>query len=381
MLPSIIQLPHGLAYFIPQIALIALISMSILIGWPRLRTRFLKKIPAPLLVILAGMALGQIFDLSHLHPGDDFRTPKDLVLGPVFLVTIPDSLLASIYFPDFSKVFSWAFWQSVVAITLVGSLESLLSAAAVDKLDPQKRYSDLNRELWAVGIVNVVAGSLGGLPMIAEIVRSSANIDAGARSGWSNFFHGGFLLLFVMVFPQVVDMIPLASLAALLVYTGFRLASPQAFAKSLDLGREQLALFVITIIGVLTTNLLAGVLIGIVAKLLIHVGRGVPLRNLLTISYRLERKAPKTCVVRVSGSAIFSNFIALKSEVAGLPDGKTVIFDLSDAYLIDHTVMEFIDRYREDYIERGGCCEIHGLASHEPYADHALAARKHKSLD
>lgn len=378
MLSSIAELPRSLAYFIPEIALIALVGMGILIGWGRIGHPFLRRIPAPILVILSGMALGQVFGLAEIRPGESFMVPKDLVVGPQFLISIPDSILASISFPDFSKMFTLVFWQNVIAICLVGSLESLLSAAAVDKLDPYKRYSDLNRDLKAVGIGNTVAGLIGGLPMIAEIVRSSANIDAGARTGWSNFFHGAFLLLFVMVFPHVIDTIPLASLAALLVYTGFRLASPRAFAKSLDLGKEQLALFVLTIVAVLATNLLAGVLIGIAAKLLIHLARGVPLRNLLRISYRVERKEADVCTIRVSGSAIFSNFIALKSELAELPDGKTIIFDLSDVYLIDHTVMEFIERYRENYIERGGRCEIHGLASHEPYADHELAARKRR---
>ncbi|WP_198323386.1 MULTISPECIES: SulP family inorganic anion transporter [Methylococcus] len=375
LLSSMAQLPHGLAYFIPETTFIALVGLAILIAWPRLENRFLSKVPAPIVVILSGMALGQVFDLAQLRPGESFLVPKDLIVGPAFLVAIPDSLLASLYLPDFSKVFTLAFWQSVISICLVGSLESLLSAAAVDKLDPEQRYSDLNRDLRAVGIGNVVAGLIGGLPMIAEIVRSSANIDAGARTAWSNFFHGAFLLLFVWAFPHVIDTIPLASLAALLVYTGFRLASPEAFARTMDLGREQLALFVITIVGVLATNLLAGVLIGIAAKLLLHVGRGVPLRNLLTIFYRIEHPAPGTCIIHVRGSAIFSNFLALKSALAELPAGKTILFDLSDVYLIDHTVMEFIDHFRDDVIAQGGRCEIRGLAGHEPYGEHELAAR------
>ncbi|MGZ8217866.1 SulP family inorganic anion transporter [Methylomagnum sp.] len=378
MLSSLAQLPHALAFFIPQTALIALVAMAILIGWPLLRHPLLKRIPPPLLVVLSGMALGHLFGLDHLRPEGDFMVPKDLAIGPDFLVSIPDSLAASLYFPDFSKIATVAFWESVVAITLVGSLETLLSAAAVDKLDPAKRYSDLNRDLLAVGVGNTLAGLIGGLPMIAEIVRSSANIDSGARTGWSNFFHGAFLLLFVAALPHLIDTIPLASLAALLVYTGFRLASPAGFARTLDLGREQLALFVITILGVLATNLLAGVIIGIAVKLLLHVGRGVPLRNLLAISYRVERPAPDTCVIRVQGSALFSNFISLKSELAQLSAGKTIVFDLSDAYLIDHTVMEFIDRFRADYLERGGYCEIHGLADHDAYGDHELAARINK---
>jgi MFS superfamily sulfate permease-like transporter len=304
--------------------------------------------------------------------------PKDLVLGPNFLVAIPDSLAASIFFPDFAKLGTVAFWESVVAITLVGTLETLLVAAAVDKLDPYKRYSDLNRDLRAVGIGNTLSGLLGGLPMIVEILRSSTNINGGAKTGWASFFHGLFLLLFVALFPRLIATIPLASLAALLVYTGYRLASPRTFAERLIIGKSQLAIFVITIAGALATNLLAGVLIGIIAKLLIHLMRGVSPRNMLRISYKLERRDAETWVYRISGSAIFSNFIGLKTEVSDLPDGQTVIFDLSEAYLIDHTVMEFIDRFRQDYTAGGGRCEIHGLDSHEPYSGHELAARRQK---
>ncbi|BBL73088.1 hypothetical protein MishRS11D_01860 [Methylomagnum ishizawai] len=217
--------------------------------------------------------------------------------------------------------------------------------------------------------------------MIAEIVRSSANVNNGAKTGWANFFHGLFLASFVVFFPRLIHEIPLASLASLLVYTGFRLASPKEFAKTLDLGKEQLAIFCATILGVLATDLLVGVFIGIFAKLLIHILRGVDIRQLLKISYAVEQTHPGIYHVRVEGSAIFSNFIGLKSEVAELPEGRTVVFDLSEAYLVDHTVMEFIDHYRHDYIGRGGRCEIHGLENHEPYSDHPLAARKRKTDD
>jgi len=361
--------------------LVALLAMMILLGWPMVRHPLLQKIPAPILVIVSGIALGLLLDLPHLEPSRYFRMPETVIFGPEFLVSIPDSLLASIVFPDFSKIATFAFWESVLAITLIGSLESLLSTAAVDKLDPQTRYSDLNRDLTAIGIGNLLAGLIGGLPMIAEIVRSSANVDAGARSGWANFFHGLFLLLFVMALPHVIDAIPLASLAALLVYNGFRLASPQAFANMLDIGKEQLGLFLVTIISILATNLLAGVAIGILAKLLIHLSRGVPLRNVLTLSYRVKKLDRDTYLIRVRGSAIFSNILALKSQLTGLPAGKTVLFDLSEVFLIDHTVMEFIDHYRDDYLDRGGHCEIRGLEDHDAFSEHELAARIGKSTE
>ncbi|TCV83568.1 MULTISPECIES: SulP family inorganic anion transporter [Methylomonas] len=378
ILSGIAALPHSLIYFMPQIGLIALAGIVVLIGWPQIQQPLLRKIPAPIIVITSGILLGHLFHLDQLQPGETFIIPKDVLFATHFLVTFPDSLLASFYLPDFGKLTGFSFWESVVSICLVGSLESLLSAAAVDKLDPEKRYSDLNKELRAVGIGNLVSGMIGGLPMIAEIVRSSANIDAGGRSSWANFFHGGFVLLFVVLFPDLISTIPLASLAALLVYTGFRLASPQAFAKSMDLGKEQLALFVITIFAILASNLLIGVLIGIAAKLLLHIGRGVSLGNLLSISYQLQASGPNSWIIKVSGAALFSNFLALKSQVASLADGQTVIFDLSAADLIDHTVMEFIAHYREDYIARGGRCEIQGLADLESLGDHALAARQRR---
>jgi len=249
----------------------------------------------------------------------------------------------------------------------------------VDKLDPCKRHSDLNRDLAAVGAGNLLSSAIGGLPMIAEIVRSSANINNGAKTGWANFFHGLFLGLFVLFFPKLIHEIPLASLASLLIYTGFRLASPKEFVKTMDIGKEQLALFCITIVGVLATDLLVGVFIGIVAKLTIHIVRGADFENLLKINYTLTQTPFGVYHIQIDGSAIFSNFIEIKSEVSVLPKGQTVIFDVSNAYLIDHTVMEFIDRFRRDYGEQGGRCEIRGLENHQPYSDHPLAARRRKA--
>jgi MFS superfamily sulfate permease-like transporter len=386
ILETIAEVPHSVVELNPEIAIIGFVGLGILIVWSLVRNRYLKMIPAPLIVVAVGMALERYFDLDHEHvymflPDAPILPHHEYTVGPKFLVAIPENVMGSFYFPDFGKLATTEFWGAVISICLVGSLESLLSATAVDKLDPYKRYSNLNRDLAAVGVGNLMSSAVGGLPMIAEIVRSSANVNNGAKTGWANFFHGAFLALFVAFFPKLIHEIPLASLAALLVYTGFRLASPKEFAKTMDIGREQLVLFVITIVGVLATDLLVGVLIGIFAKLAIHLGRGVSLKNLLKLSYRVERTDAGTYHIKVKGSAIFSNFIGLKSEVSALPEGKTVIFDLSEAYLVDHTVMEFIDHYRHDYAERGGRCEIRGLENHEAFSDHPLAARRRKDAN
>jgi MFS superfamily sulfate permease-like transporter len=309
-------------------------------------------------------------------PDAEILPHHEFSVGPSFLVAVPENFLAGFYFPDFSKIADHEFWISVVTIWLVGSLESLLSASAVDKLDPYRRNSNLNRDLTAVGIGNMIAGMVGGLPMIAEIVRSSANINNGAKTAWANFFHGGFLLIFVALFPKLIHEIPLTSLAALLVFTGFRLASPKEFAKTLAVGVDNFAVFVITIVGVLATDLLIGVAIGIVLELLIHVSRGLKLSNAFTMAYHVNQTDQNTYHLEVSGAAVFSNFITLKSLLADFPERKTVFFDLTEANLIDHTVMEFIHHYCDEYNHNGGFCEIVGLDDHHSYSEHHLAARR-----
>jgi MFS superfamily sulfate permease-like transporter len=356
----IAQIPHSVLTMNTDIVLISFLGLLILIVWPFIGSR----IPAPVIVVLVGIVFAWHFDLDQ----------KTTAGGSNFLVALPDHFLAGFYFPDFSKITTIAFWEAVLSISLVGSLESLLSTTAVDKLDPYKRSSDLDRDLTAIGLGNLVAGLVGGLPMIAEIVRSSANIDNGAKTAWANFFHGLILLLFVALFTRFIQSIPLASLAALLVYTGYRLASPQTFSRVMEVGKEQLFLFVVTIIGVLATDLLIGVTLGILVKLAITLARGVWPSNLFKIHFTIRQQDNKTIVVKLLGSALFSNFLPLKKALAELEAGKTIIFDFSDGYLIDHTVMEFIHNYQQDYEAQGGQCRKTGKAL-ETFSDHALAAR------
>ena len=361
-----------------------LIGLVILIIWSLIKNPILKMIPAPLVVVLVGIALAKYFDLDHEHmylflPDASFLSPHDHTVGPKFLVAISDNFMSSFNFPDFSKIGTLEFWEAVISIGLVGSLESLLSAMAVDKLDTYKRHADLDKDLTAVGIGNLVPGLIGGLPMIAEIVRSSANVNNGAKTQWANFFHGTFLLLFVVLFPRLIHSIPLAALAALLVFTGFRLASPSSFAHVMDIGKEQLFIFVVTIIGVLATDLLVGVALGIVAKFLIHILRGVKLKNLFKIYFTIEQKNSETIEVHIVGSAIFSNFLALKTQLATVEKGQSIIFYLNQAYLIDHTVMEFFHDFQHNYEDNGGKITFIGLDRHESLSDHPLAVRRIKS--
>lgn len=379
---SMAQIPHSILNMNVEIGFIGIAGLMIMIFWSRLQQPLLKKVPAPIIVVVLGIGLGAFFDLEHKHI---FHVPHQLDIltghllhenqvGPSYLVAISNHFMSSFYLPNFSKFFTLEFWEAVMAICLVGSLETLLSTLAVDKLDPYKRHANLDKDLMGIGAGNAVAGLIGGTAMISEIVRSSANINNGAKTGWANFFHGSIMLLFVVLFPQVIHSIPLSALAALLVFTGFRLAAPKEFIKVLKIGTEQFFMFVVTIIGVLATDLLVGVAIGIIVKLVVHILRGVWWSNLFKIYFKIKETDQDNIRVKLNGSALFTNFLPFKKALDQLPAGKNVTLDLSNAYLIDHTVMEYMHDFMHDYESRGGHCQQIGDAIHS-FSDHDLAAR------
>ncbi len=376
------QIPHSFANLNAEIAFIGFSALITLLLWPKIRLPILKKIPAPLIVVILGIGLGKYFDLEHAHI---FHVPHQLEMltghalhedsvGPNYLVAISNHFISSFYFPDFGKLATIEFWVAVVSICLVGSLESLLTTMAVDKLDPYKRHSNLDKDLLGVGVGNALSGLIGGSAMISEVVRSSANINNGAKTGWANFFHGTLMLLFVVLFPQVIHSIPLTALAALLIYTGFKLAAPKEFKRVIKIGTEQSFIFIVTIISVLATDLLIGVAIGVLVKLSIHLLRGVWIKNLFKIHFKIYYAAENHICIKLDGSALFTNFLPLKKSLEVLPKGKNITLDLTNAYLIDHTVMEYLHDFGIDYNAQGGNFHQTGDAIHT-FSNHELAAR------
>ncbi len=372
----LLQVPASVSNLNPEVALIGVLSLVILFGWSRLPWPTVRKLPPQMVVVVVSGLLAARFDLGHEHhyqfQGHDFS------VGPRLLVSLPGSLLSAVQLPDFSQLFSATSLKYVAMFALVGSLESLLSAKAVDALDPQKRRSDLDADLLAVGVGNLVAGMLGGLPMISEIVRSSANISSGARTRWSNFFHGLFLLVCVAGVPWLLARIPLSALAAMLIYTGLRLASPREFAKTWRVGREQMLIFACTIVVTVATDLLLGVFAGIVVKALLHVGHGMPLRCMF-------RPEIHTCEqdgvvrVQVGHAAVFSNYLTIKRELRAIGADKVVIIDLGSTRIVDHTVMEKLHELERDWARDGRCLRVAGLEAHERVSQHPLAARRNKN--
>lgn len=378
------ELPEKILHLNPAITVIGLVSLAILFGWPairgRLRPAWLRFVPAQLLVLAVAVPLGRWFDLANDHyyrfAGHDYK------LGASFLVNVPGNLLAAITTPDFGVFtapdtrLAGLWW--VVMFALVGSVESLLSAKAIDLLDPWKRKTDMNRDLLAVGVANVAAASIGGLPMISEIVRSKTNIDNGARTRYADFWHGVFLLAAVALAPGLIHMIPLSALAAMLVYTGFRLASPREFINVFKIGSEQLLIFVATIVGVLATDLLVGVGIGILLKFVIHAINGVPLRSFFKPFLKVTTIDDQTVQIDASGSAVFSNWLPFRRQIEqlGLIQHHNVIVNLAGADVVDHSVMEKLHELSLDFAQAGLRLDVVGLDSHRQLSAHPYAARK-----
>jgi len=252
----------------------------------------------------------------------------------------------------------------------------LLSAKAVDQIDPWRRKTNHDRDLLAVGVGNTLSAMVGGLPMISEIVRSRANIDNGAKTRFANMFHGIFLLIFVALLPGLINQIPLTALGAMLVYTGFRLASPQSFAHMYHVGREQLIIFVSTIVGVLATDLLVGIAIGMCVKILIHIINGVPIRSIFRLRASVDRVEGDGVKVTVKDSAVFSTWIALRKKLERLKKESAVVLDLSGAHLVDHTVMDKLHEMEKEFKEAGSRLIISGLDHHKRLSDHPAAARQ-----
>lgn len=374
-LSQLAQIPNSIMHNNPEVALIGLLSLLILFGWP-LMPAAVRKIPPQIIVVVMSIVLAGQFDLGVEHHYQ-FQG-HDYVVGPKFLVNLPGSLVSALTLPDFSQVFSSTSIKYIIMFSLVGSIESLLSAKAVDALDPLKRRSDLDKDLLATGVGNLVAGMLGGLPMISEIVRSSANITNGARTKYSNFFHGCFLLLMVAAVPWLLTRIPLAALAAMLVYTGLRLASPKEFAKTWRIGREQMIIFGTTLFVTLADDLLVGVAAGIVVKIMLHWLNGMPLGNIFKPHIE-SRQQGNTTVLEVGQAAVFSNYLTIKRFLNAVPaDKPRVIIDLKATRLVDHTVMEKLHELQEEWQRAGRQLLVQGLDEHKSVSEHPLAARRKK---
>jgi MFS superfamily sulfate permease-like transporter len=342
---------------------VGVVSFFIMMFWGSLKVDFLKKIPAPLIVLLVAIPAELAMDFNKTEPAYSL----------VHVGSLIESIRINV---DFSGMFQTGiFIKYVVMFALVGSLESLLTVKAIDMLDPWQRKSDANKDLIAIGIGNTLSAVFGGLPMISEVARSSANVANGSHTRWGNFFHSAFLLAFVLLGAGLIELIPNSALAAMLITVGIRLAHPKEFIHIFQIGKEQLLIFLVTIFFTLFEDLLVGIAAGIVLKILIHLYNGASVRSLFSSRASVSFH-DGTYLVEVEETAAFSNFLGLKSKLEAIPTGMRVIIDFSKTRLVDHSVLENLSFFEKRYTGQGGTVEIIGLEQHVPLSKHVFAARK-----
>jgi len=354
------HIPSFIANATPSIAIIGILSLLIVFGLPAVGGIF-KRIPAPMVVLAITIPLGIFLNVSNGPAGS--------------LVVIGDFWKNVGFNASFAAIGTGVFWKYVVMFLFVNSLESLLTVKAIDGLDPWKRKSDYNKDLRGLAMGNAVSGLLGGLPMISEVARSSANVNNGARTRWANFFHGLFLLISMVVLIPVIELIPTSALAAMLIFVAYRLASPKEFIGTYKIGPEQLVIFIVTIAVTVAEDLLMGVAAGILVKFIFHLINGAPLRSLFKADYILTENE-KGYLIQVRGSATFSNFLGYKKLWSTLKPGKDVTFNFSEARLVDHSFMDQLHHFEEDRHQMGSHVTLQGLDKFNPLSSHPLAARK-----
>jgi MFS superfamily sulfate permease-like transporter len=321
-----------------HIATIGIVSLLIMFLWPQIQSKKARKIPPAVIVILASIILGRIF---HLHD-KTYLSLKPLV-NPGSLEL---NFNAGFNFIDNSNIIILT--KYIIMLSLIGTIESLLTGKAIDLMDPYKRKSDLNKDISAIGIGNMVSGLFGGLPMISEVARSSANISNGGRTRFANLFHGLSLLIMVLLLGPLVKTIPVAALSGLLIYVGFKLAHPKEFKNMKELGSDQLIVFLVTIITTLITDLLLGVSLGVLTKLIINFADGAKLKFLFKLDYEKQEYEDRI-VFKAKSAALFTNWNYFNKHIAELPDTKEIIIDFSNSKLIDHTFLKSIYLLSDDY--------------------------------
>ncbi len=314
--------------------LIACLSLVFLYTWKKTMAKRINFLPASFITVLFGVVLA--FIVNNYFPS--------LHLKPTHFVNIPKNIFSQVKFPDFHALFSnREIWKTAIVICFVATLETLLSIEAIDKIDPYNRITPQNRELIAQGTGNFLSGLLGGLPITAVIVRSSANAEAGAKTKLSGFTHGIWLLLIVLFGVSLVNYIPYCVLAVILIRTGYNLAKPKMIWSVYKQGREQFLPFIITVIAILFTDLLIGVLIGLTYSLYFLI------KHTYRAGYTIKEKAEghiRHFIIELALNVSFLNKKKIKDMLDKMPEYSVVEISGTNSVYIDNDILEIIQDYK-----------------------------------
>lgn len=389
LLESLSNLPGQLAQAQIVVAMIGVVSLALMFALRRKIGGWWRWLPPAIVVAAFGVVAGWLASLPE-----------------ALRIRMPESVLDGLRSPAFAEFVAlpqlWLPMAIVVfTFTMIDGVESVASVKAVDKIDPWRRKSDANKTLRAMGVCNLTSGMLGGLTVIPNAVPSRANIDAGAHTLWSNMYSGLFLLLFTLALPGLLARIPLAAIAGILIYIGWRLCEPALFARMLAIGRDRFVVFVTTLAAILLTDLLVGMLVGVAVELALLLYLLMPsVRYVLTgrldvrsslnllwvnfsalfrspvIRHRVEQRDGVMVHVLTLGSLVGFNLLPLEKLLGALPTGEGLVLRFTEsARIIDHTAAEFLQHVEEEAASQGRLFAIEGLEHFLRFSPHPLAAR------
>ncbi|WP_052592404.1 SulP family inorganic anion transporter [Aureispira sp. CCB-QB1] len=360
----------------PIILIISLVAAITLFVHKQMSIKMMQRVPTPIWIVLFTIPIVYYFNFFETHYVPFFNTAYPV--GPTYLVDIPLDIKQYLVFPSFAKIDQWEFWSVALSILAVSAIETLASARAVDKLDPLERNTNLNKELIATGLSSIAAGCIGGLPVITAIP-----VYNGAKTKWSNLYYGIILALFVLICAPIIRWIPLAALAVLLIYTGYKLATPKLWVDTYRKGDDQFLIFFTTFFATLVYGLLAGLFIGIVTTVFNHYAKSnLKLKKFIDYLTQPSIQTTRTentheLYVKLEGIVNFVNIPKLKKVLkVSAKTEKHIIVDMSHARLIDYTVLEYLhdDAPRYDLPDNINF-ELVGLGAHDAYSRHPNATR------
>jgi MFS superfamily sulfate permease-like transporter len=354
------ELLNIFTYFSWGAIIISILSMLVMIYWDKTPMKKVRFFPASLFVVIFGVFLNFIFG----------KFIPSLSIDTSHLVNIPpfEGISSLITTPDFSSISNYNVWTVALTIAIVASIETLLNLEAVEKLDIHKRQSSPNRELIAQGIGNTLSGLVGGIPLTSVIVRSSVNINAGAETKLSTILHGIFLLISVLILSPIINLIPLSSLAAILILTGYKLANVALFKNMYSKGLSQFVPFLVTILAIVFTDLLIGVIIGLLVSIFYILKSNF--KNPFVLQNE-ELHFNETLRLELPNQVSFLNKASIKDTLWSVPKGSKVIIDASNTDYIDHDVIEDIEEFKSTIsIERDIKLNIIGLKDQYQLKDH-----------
>ncbi|BDS09788.1 SulP family inorganic anion transporter [Aureispira anguillae] len=372
---SLQQLQYSIQNLNPIITLIGGIATIVLITYNKVNIKVAQYLPAPIWIILFTIPIVYYFNFFETHYVPMFGTAFDV--GPSYLVDIPVEITSYMFDPNFSKIGELHFWGVSLSILIVSTIETLVSARVVDKLDPLERHTNLNKELFAVGLSSIISGCLGGLPVITAIP-----VHNGAKTKWSNLYYGLILGFFVLLMAPLIRLIPLAALAVLLVYTGYKLATLKIWKDTYRKGDDQFLIFLTTLLATLVYDLLIGLVVGATITLFIHyvksnLGRKQFVHYLINPSIDTTRtENTHELYIKLKGIVNFVNIPKLKRVLRdSAKEEKHIIVDMSHARLIDYTVLEYLHDDAPRYDLMNVQFEIVGLGAHDASSRHPNATR------